>query len=157
VRKLSRKTQDALAAASEVAEESIANVRTVRSFARESEEAVRYAGRVQDAFALGRKTAGVYGAFQGAMSVFGYVAIAVVLWYGGKLVVEGVMSIGTLTAFMLYTLFLGVSLGTLSSLFGDFNKALGASVRVFELLDRVPGVVNASGARPSVVGAVRLD
>lgn len=148
VRKLSRQTQDALAAASEVAEETLSNIRTVRSFAREGEETRRYAGKVDAAFQLGRRLAVVYGSFQGVMGFAGYAAVALVLWYGGTQVIAGTLSVGDLTAFMLYTLFLAFALATLSSLYADFNKALGASERVFELLDRVPAVVNGRGLRP---------
>jgi ATP-binding cassette subfamily B protein len=81
-----------------------------------------------------------------------------ILWYGGGLVIDGTMSVGDLTAFMLYTLFLAFSLGGLSSLFADFNRALGASERVFELMDRVPGVVNTNGKRLATVGGhVRFE
>ncbi|MBM4367372.1 MAG: ATP-binding cassette domain-containing protein [Deltaproteobacteria bacterium] len=151
VRALSRQTQDALAAASAVAEESIGNVRTVRAFAREEGEVARYGAKVDEAFALGRRLALAYGAFQGAMGFAAYAAIAGGLWYGGTMVIDKRMTLGDLTSFMLYTLFLAFALGGLSALYGDFNKALGASTRVFELLDRVPGVVNAAGRRLSTV------
>ena len=169
VRSLSRKTQDALAAANSVAEETLGSIRTVRSFAREEQEVERYGARVDESFQLGRSLALTYGAFQGAMGFAAYAAIAVVLWYGGGLVIEGqaalaadpnaaVFTVGNLTAFMLYTLFLAFALGGMSSLFADFNKALGASDRVFELLDRVPGVVNGNGRKlASVEGRVTLE
>jgi ABC transporter fused permease/ATP-binding protein len=158
VRKLSKATQDALAKANEVAEEAFGNIRTVRSFAREEEESARYAERVHQAFGLGRRSAKAYGLFSGAMGLFGYLSIAIVLWYGGTLVVAGQLSVGTLTSFMLYTLFLGFSLASLSSLYGDFNRAIGASERVFQLLDRVPGVVNNGGTTlPEVRGELHLE
>ena len=158
VRALSRQTQDALAAASAVAEESIGNVRTVRAFAREEGEVARYGEKVDDAFALGRRLALAYGAFQGAMGFAAYAAIAGGLWYGGTMVIEKRMTLGDLTSFMLYTLFLAFALGGLSALYGDFNKALGASTRVFELLDRVPGVVNTAGRRLATVdGRMTLE
>ena len=158
VRKLSRKTQDALAGATEVAEEALSNIRTVRSFAREAEESQRYASKVDEAFQLGRKSARAYGWFQGVMGFAGYMSIAVVLWYGGTLVIDGRLSVGTLTAFILYTMYLGFSLATLSGLYGDFNRAIGASTRVFDLLDRIAGVVNVAGERPAeVTGRVRFD
>lgn len=175
VRTLSRKTQDALAAANEVAEETIGSIRTVRAFAREDQESARYAARVQDAFDMGRRLAVAYGTFQGAAGFAMYVAIALVLWYGGGLVIDSsaavaaataagqpappeVFTAGTLSSFMLYTLFLAFSLGTLSSLYADWNKALGASGRVFELLDRVPGVVNTEGhTLPEFRGLVKLE
>ncbi|MES2642756.1 MAG: ABC transporter transmembrane domain-containing protein [Myxococcota bacterium] len=158
VRSLSKRTQDALAGANAVAEETLGNIRTVRSFAREEQEVARYAVKVDESFDLGRTLALTYGAFQGAMGFAAYAAIAVVLWYGGGLVMDGNMSVGDLTAFMLYTLFLAFALGGISGLFGDFNRALGASERVFELLDRTAGVVNTAGRRlDTVEGRVTLD
>ena len=138
-RRLSRLTQDALAAATTVAEESLGNVRTVRSFARENAEVGRYSREVDTAFEMGRRTAVAYGGFV----VTG--AVAGILWYGGTITIRGEMMIDDLTAYLLYIFMLTIALGGLSSLYGDFNKAVGASERVFELLDRVPGVVNRAG------------
>ena len=151
VRGLSRQTQDALAQASEVAEETLSNVRTVRSFVREAQETDRYGAKVQEAFELGRRYAVTYGSFQGFIATAGYAAMTLVLWYGGNLVIAGTMSVGDLTKFILYTLSLGISLGTLSSLYADFNKALGASERVFELMDREPRVQARAGRKPDAI------
>ena len=149
IRKLAKRTQDALAQATAVAEETIGSVRTVKSFAREVEERARYGGAIDEAYGLGRRVATAYGAFQGFTSFFGYVAVAIVLWYGGRLVLDGEMTVGDLTAYVLYTLSLGVALGTLSGLYGDYNRAIGASHRVFELLDRLPGVLTTTGRTPA--------
>lgn len=147
VRRLSKQTQDALARASEVAEESISNIRTVRSFAREGGEIKRYEGRIAEAFELGRRMAKAYGMFMGAMGFAGYLSMAAVLWYGGTLVLAGTMSVGDLTAFLLYTVYLSFSLAGLSGLYGDYNRAIGASTRVFELLDRVPMLPASAGIK----------
>jgi ATP-binding cassette subfamily B protein len=158
VRNLSTRTQDALARAAEVAEESLGSVRTVRAFAREAGEVERYGARVDDAFAMGRRTALAYGLFQGLGGFAAYAAIAAGLWYGGSMVVDGKMGIDDLTAYMLYTLFLAFALGGLSSIYSDFNRAIGASERVFELMDRVPGVVNEAGRRlDPVQGRMALE
>lgn len=158
VRRLSKQTQDALARASEVAEESISNIRTVRSFAREAGEVQRYKKRIDEAFELGRKMAKAYGVFLGVMGFAGYVAVACVLWYGGTLVLVGGMSVGDLTAFLLYTMYLSFSLASLSSLYGDYNRALGASTRVFELLEREPVLpASGQGKLANLVGSLRLE
>ena len=136
VRSLSKSTQDALAQASEVADETLGNIRTVRSFARETFEVDRYGSRVDVAFQMGRRLALTYGTFQGAMGFAGFGAVALVLWFGGNEVIDGSLTLGDLNSFMLYTIVLGFSLGALSSLYADFNRALGASTRVFELMDR---------------------
>ncbi len=160
VRKLSRKVQDAIAASTSVAEESIAGVRTVRSFAREREEQKRYEQATEESFQLARKRSILSGIFGGSMTFVGYSAIAVVLWFGSKMVNSGDITGGDLAAFVLYTIMVAFSLGALSSLYGDIMKAAGASERVFGLLDRLPDIVSpdsdALTERPSL-GEVRFE
>jgi ATP-binding cassette subfamily B protein len=140
VRKLSTKVQDALARANEVAEETFAGIRTVRSFARESSERERYAAAVDGSLDLAIQRTRASSMFGAAISFAGYAAIVLVIWYGGLLVVNHEITIGTLMSFLIYTLLIAVSLGALSSLYADFMKAIGASERVFELIDRVPSI-----------------
>ncbi len=140
LRRISRRFQDALAAATTVAEETISGIRTVRSFARERAEVERYSAAVEEAFSLARQRARFAAIFRGAAGFFSYAAIAAVLWYGGLMLSEGQMTMGELTSFLLYTLTVAFSLGALSSLWEDFAKAIGASQRVFELLDRIPSI-----------------
>mgnify|MGYP002619748869 CR=1 FL=1 len=166
IRRLSREVQDALARATEVAEETLSGIRTVRVFDREREEAARFARRVDDSFRLASRRAWVTGLFTSAAFLLGYGVIAVVLWRGGRLVLSEAMSMGDLTAFVLYTLLMAVSLATLAGLYGDFMRAVGAATRVFELLDREPqgpaaaalaGDVFASSPAQGPVGSVRRD
>lgn len=157
VRALSKRTQDALAAATTVAEESLGNVRTVRAFAREDAEVERYGREVQTSFDMGRRMAVAYGAFQGFGGFVVSAAIAGILWYGGSLVIRGELPLEALTAYLLYIFMLAAALGGLSSLFGDFNRAIGASERVFELLDRQPGVTGGTGRLAAPVGRMELQ
>jgi ATP-binding cassette subfamily B protein len=158
VRKLSREVQDSLASANEVAEESIAGIRTVRSFAAEVVEGKRYRVQVDKSFELARTRAITAGTFMGAASFAAYAAAAAVLWYGGRLVVSGGLSVGGLTSFLIYTLMVAFSLGALSDLWADLMKASGAAERVFELLDRVPTIPSTGGLTlPHVEGAVSLE
>lgn len=157
ISKLSRKVQDALARAGEVAEETLSGIRTVRSFAREQAESKRYSDAAWEAFALARKRVGVIAAFLGITSLAAYSAVALVLWYGGRMVAEGNMSVGELTSFILYTLIVAFSLSALAGLWSDFMRAGGASARVFELLDREPAIANTGGRElEQVTGAIEL-
>jgi len=145
IRSLSKEVQDALAESTEVAEETIAGVRTVRSFAREQREIDRYEAAVQRSYRLAAKRALALGMFNGLMGFAGYGAIALVVWYGGNMVTEGLMTVGDLTAFLIYTLMVAMSLGTLSSLWGDFMRAAGSSQRVFQLLDQTAALEATDG------------
>ncbi len=136
LRKISRSVQDAFAEANSIAEESIGGIRTVRSFAREAHEHERYTAGIETAFQLAKKRAWVGAWFSGLISFAGYGSIVAVLWYGGHLLASGDMDFGELTSFMLYTFTVAFSLGALSGLYEDFAKAIGASDRVFELLER---------------------
>ena len=135
VRRLSRKVQDAIADSTSVAEESIGGIRTVRSFGREPREQIRYGQSVEESFRLARIRAILGGLFSGGVSFLAYATVAVILWYGGLLVMDGIMTGGELTAYVLYVLFVAFSLGVLSGLWTDFAKAVGAAERVFGLID----------------------
>ncbi|HMV65261.1 MAG TPA: ABC transporter transmembrane domain-containing protein [Myxococcota bacterium] len=158
IRGLSKEVQDALARSTEVAEESLSGVRTVRAFAAEGAEIARYGTANQHSYELAARRAFAYGAFQGVAGFAGYVAIAIVVWYGGRMVIDGAMTFGDLTAFLLYTLMVAMSLGALAGLWGDFMRAFGASERVFELIDRRPSIEGPKGeALGAVEGRVELD
>ncbi|NOK10662.1 ABC transporter ATP-binding protein [Corallococcus exercitus] len=157
VRGLSRDVQDALAKASEVAEESLSGLRTVRSFAAEPSEVARYGNTVRHAYEVARHRARQSAAFMGGASSAGYISAVVVFWYGGRLVVNGELSVGSLTSFLIYTMLVAVSLGSLADLWADFMRASGAAERVFELMDRTPAIPATQGERPTTIeGRVEL-
>jgi len=158
VRALAKQTQDALALANEVAEESLSGIRTVRQFAAEESEGARYSKAMQHAYEVARKrfVAGAW--FMGPASFAAFGSAALVLWYGGRLVLEKAMTVGELTSFLVYSMFVAFALGALGDLWADFMKAAGAAERIFELLDRVPLIPLRGGARPErVEAAIRFD
>jgi len=158
LRNLSKKTQDALARASEVAEESISNIRTVKSFSKEDFEYERYCKEVDESYRLGKLKAFAYGGFSGGATFFILFAFGFVLLYGGYLVVNEQLTAGALTSFLVYTFLVAGALGGMSVLYGDFMKALGASERVFQLMDREPRIRHEGGIVPqSMEGRIIFD
>ncbi|SET87490.1 ABC transporter ATP-binding protein [Stigmatella erecta] len=157
VRRIAKEVQDALATSNEVAEESLSGVRTVRAFAAEKHEVARYRSAMDKAFALARLRIHHASIFMAVASFGGFAAAVVVLWYGGRLVVDGAMSVGGLTSFLVYSLFVAFSLGALAELWADFMRASGAAERVFELIDRKPTIPTSGGERPAhVEGRIEL-
>ena len=156
--KLARQAQDALARANEAAEESIAGIRTVRSFAREPAEAARYGERVWQAFEVSRRRIQVVSLFVAGITMASFGSVAAVLWFGGRLVIGGTLTVGELASFILYTLIVAMSLSALADLWSDLARARGAAQRVFELLDREPEVDAGGGVRPDPVqGRIELE
>lgn len=157
VRKLSKEVQDALAASNEVAEESLSGVRTVRAFAAEKHEVARYRVAMEKAFDLARRRIHYSSIFMAVASFGGFAAAVVVLWYGGRLVVDGQLSVGGLTSFLVYSLFVAFALGALAELWADFMRASGAAERVFELMDRQATIPTSGGERPTrIEGRIEL-
>jgi ATP-binding cassette subfamily B protein len=148
IRRLSRDAQDAIAVASEVAEETIAGVRTVRVFAAEPHENRRYVAAVERAYGVARSRIRTSGVFFGVSSVVGSAAAIAVLWYGGRLVVADAMTMGELTAFLVYTMLIAGALGMLSDLWADFSRSIGAAQRIFEIVDREPAMRAHGGVEP---------
>ncbi len=158
VRNLSRDVQDAIAGAGEIAEESIAGLRTVRSFTAETKEIARYRLAIDKGLHLARQRIIAGGTFMATASFASYAAAVLVFWYGGRLVSRGEMSIGALTSFLIYTLIVAFSLGGLADLWADFMRAFGAAERVFELLDRTPAIAPTGGLTPPrAEGGIALE
>jgi ABC-type multidrug transport system fused ATPase/permease subunit len=144
LRTLSKKVQRALADSGSIASEVLGNIRTVHSFQQEGYEQKRYRGALDQLFELARKRAYLGAYFQGGVSFVSYVSIAIVIWYGGRLMVMGEITLGDLTSFLLYTLTLAFSLSALSGLWEDLSKALGASEDLFTFLQRSNNIKSGS-------------
>jgi len=158
VRRISRDVQEALGSAASVGEESLVAIRTVRSFAAEKAESARYAAAIERSFQLAKKRTVMTGIVMGVAMIAALGAAALVMWYGGRLVWAGAMSVGALTSFLVYTMFVAVSLGALGDLWADFMRAAGAAERIFEVIDRVPAIPREGGETPArVEGKIEID
>eukprot|EP00043_Microstomoeca_roanoka_P012782 m.124284 g.124284 ORF g.124284 m.124284 type:complete len:815 (-) comp15590_c0_seq2:410-2854(-) len=149
VKNLRKKFQDELAHASAAAEEAISSMRTVRSFSNERRSCEEYDKNIDKSYILGKRLAVVQGGFAGITGAFAQLAILLVLWYGGTLVYHGHITTGVLSGFLLYTLQVAMAFAFLSSLYGDFMQAVGASVRIFQLMDRKPDIDIKGGEEPT--------
>ncbi|MBC7658946.1 MAG: ATP-binding cassette domain-containing protein [Chitinophagaceae bacterium] len=145
---ISRDVQDAVAETGVVAEETISGIRTVRSFAKESFEVSRYKSVVQESYKLARLRIKTIATITAIGSCLGFSAIVAVLWYGGRLVVAGHMTVGDLTSFILYAMTVAISFGALGSQWTELMAATGAARRIFEILDRKPLIVLNGGQKP---------
>ena len=153
IRRLSTKVQDKLAEANAVLDETLSAIRIVQSFVREAYERRRYGARVGESLQLAMNRAVASGGFIAFIILVVYSGIAVVLWFGSRMVLYGEMTAGELIAFVLYTFVVAGSIGGMTELFGQFNSAIGATRRVFELLDTEPEIRDAEF--PESLEAVR--
>ncbi|KAF8693882.1 ABC transporter, partial [Rhizoctonia solani] len=147
LKKLSNRTQEGLGDMTKVASEALSAVRTVQAFTAAPREEIRFASKVNHVQDLAIKEARAAALFFGATGWSGNVVVLGLLAYGGSLVSRGQISVGDLTSLLMYTAYVGGSLSMLSSFFSSLMKGLGASERVFQLLQRVPQIRGDSGTK----------
>ncbi|HKF84225.1 MAG TPA: ABC transporter ATP-binding protein [Candidatus Limnocylindrales bacterium] len=159
LQRISTQVQDAIAHSTATAEEALGGIRVVKSYVREGYEHERYAADLAGVVASGSRLALWRALFGAVMGFLGFGAIAVLLWYTGHEVIDGRLSIGTLTGFLLYGVTIGASLATIAGLYGQLREGTGAVQRVFEIIDTQPTVLDAPDAVElgPVAGRIELD
>jgi subfamily B ATP-binding cassette protein MsbA len=159
IRRISTEVQDRMADATSVLEETISGVRVVQSFAREPYERLRFGNAVEATFRTSMRRTKVRAIFLPLVSFLGFSAIVLVLWYGSQLVVSGQISPGDLVSFLIYSGTIAASLGTFTGLYSQLQEALGATQRVFGILDTEPDIADKPDAvpLPPIKGAVDFE
>ncbi len=135
LKRASTGVQDRIAEATGTAEESFSQIRTVQSFTREREETRRYTAHMAHVIAAAIDRSRIRATFFGILTFCAFGGVVAVLWQGGRLVLEGTLTAGALVSFLLYALYVAGAVGSLGSLFGVYQEAVGAARRTFDLLD----------------------
>lgn len=157
-KKLSTQVQEATAKANEIAAEVISSMKTVRSFANEDGEYKHYENKQEAIYRLKMKESYLYGGYRWCTEILTLTLDVVVLLYGGHLVLEGELSGGNLVSFILYQLQLGFYISEIGDIYTGLLEAVGASEKVFELIDQKPKIQNNGIVNPSeVLGEVRFE
>jgi subfamily B ATP-binding cassette protein MsbA len=144
--RLSTAVQDRLADATVALEEMLSGIRVVKSFAREEYERARFARQVEATYATALQRARVRAVFVPLISFMGFGALTLLLWYGGRQVVDGTITPGELIAFLFYMMMVAGPLGEFAGLYAQLREALGAGRRLFEMLDAAPEPLDVPGA-----------
>ncbi|MFT2010185.1 ABC transporter ATP-binding protein [Pontibacter sp. 13R65] len=134
IKGLSKKTQDELAQTNIIVEETLQAINTVKAFTNELFEVARYKTTLGKAVKTALTTAYYRGAFISFIIVGLMGGIILVIWYGATLVASGEIQPGDLISFVLYTVFIGASVGGLGELYGKVQASLGATERILEIL-----------------------
>ncbi|GAA0888871.1 ABC transporter transmembrane domain-containing protein [Rhodanobacter soli] len=160
VQKLSRASQDRLADAAAIANETLNASTAVKAYARERIESTRYGSAIARALATARRRIGMRSLLTMAVIVLVFGAITLVLWVGARHVLAGTLGVGVLGQFVLYAVFAAGSVAGLSEVWGDVLRAAGAMERIGELLAERADIVDP--AQPQALpqpmhGELRFD
>lgn len=140
VRKLSRENQDRIADVAGHVEESVNAIRIVQAFAQEESDLERFSTRLESAFATAVRRIRARAWLTATVILLVFGAVGFVLWIGGHRVLQGTMSAGELSAFVFYAVVTAGGVGALSEVWGDLQRAAGATERLTELLQEEPGI-----------------
>jgi ATP-binding cassette subfamily B protein len=144
VRRLSTQSQDSIANVGSYAGEIIQHIRTVQSYTSESRESAAFGVEVERAFAIARRRIRQRALLVGAAILLLFGGMAAMLWSGGQSVINGEMSGGELGAFVFYALMVGSGFATISEVWGELQRAAGASERLLDLLHTHSEIVDGS-------------
>ncbi len=156
IRSSSKKVQDLYARLNTVVEETFQGITVVKAFTAEAREGERYGSELTTLVGIALKVARARGAFVAFIVFVLFGGIVGVIWYGGRMVQNGTLTIGDLTSFVLYALFVGGAMGSFADLYSGLQRALGASERIREIMAETSEELDPSVPAPKVEGHLRL-
>jgi len=134
VRKLSKASQDSIADVGSYAGEIIQHIKTVQSYTREPYEKQAFAGEVETAFNVAKRRVRQRALLIAVVILLMFGAVGGLLWVGGNDMIAGRMSSGDLAAFVFYAAMMGSAVATISEVYGELQRATGATERLMDLL-----------------------
>ncbi|BBB26310.1 ABC transporter ATP-binding/permease protein [Amphritea japonica ATCC BAA-1530] len=144
VRSLARKSQDSIADVGSYAGEVIQQIKTVQSYTQEARESHAFGVEVDRAFRVAQHRIRQRAMLMAMVILLVFGALSGMLWVGGYDVITGAMSAGELGAFVFYALIVAMGVGTMSEVYGELQRAVGATERLMELLHAEPEISSPS-------------
>lgn len=148
LRAFSTTVQDQLADSSALAEQAFNNIRVVKSFVREALEIHRYREAVDRTLEASLQLARYRSAFGSLISFLAFGAVTAIVWFGGREMLAGRLSAGELLSYLVYAVTVAAAAGSITGLYTQLQESLGATRRIFELLDEPAEIRDSPGARP---------
>lgn len=160
IRKYSKKVQDQVAESQVVVEETMQGISIVKAFANEWYEIERYKLKIKEVVKIAIQGGQFRGYFASFIIICLFGTIVAVVWYGVQLSIVGEITVGQLFTFILYSSYVGASSGGIAELYAQMQKAIGATERVFELLEEKPEKINSiqnTISLPKIIGEVKFE
>ena len=160
LRKLSRENQDWIAASSGNASEALLSVQAVQAFTHETKSRGRFDDMTEKSFISAKQRIGTRALMTMIVIFLIFAGVVGVLWIGARDVREGLMTVGELVQFVIYSVMVAGAVGALTEVWGELQRAAGATERLVELLgaeDAVADPVNPVAVPDAQNGAITFD
>jgi ABC transporter fused permease/ATP-binding protein len=156
LRAYSKTVQEHIASSNTIVEETLQGITNVKAFANEIFESLRYKHKTEEIVTYAIKGGKLRAAFASfiILGIFG--AIAAVIWYGARLIHLGEMSMGDLTSFLMLTIFIGASIGSIADLYAQIQKAIGATEKLMEILEETPEEFSEGEITQTIKGSINF-
>jgi len=138
VRKLSRESQDRVADLSAYGDEALHAIRTMQAYTHEAEDRKQFTDLAEEAFETAVRRIGARALLTAFVITLVFGAVGTILWIGGHDVIAGRITAGDLSAFVFYAVIVAGSVGAISEVVGDLQRAAGAAERLLDLLQTEP-------------------
>lgn len=159
IRKNGGEIQECTAELTSVLQETVSSARVIKSFVREDYEIDRFDNQNKENFYANMKNIKLNALLTPTVEFVAAVGVTVVMWYGGRSVIDGDITAGALVAFLVYAVNIANPIKRLTKVAASIQKALAAGDRVFGILDLPEAIKEAPNAKvlPPVKGKVEFD
>lgn len=158
IRNLSKRTQNAAAQSNGILEEALQGIQSVKAFTNEFFELARYKKSINDIKILAIKGAVWRGLFVSFIIICLFGAIVFVIWRGVLMTQAGILPQASFISFIMYTIFLGASIGSLPDLYANIQKAIGATEHLMEIVEQKDeGIKELKGRSERINGEIRFQ
>ena len=157
LRTLSRKSQDTVADIGTYAGEIVQNIKVVQSFTREPEESYAFSVEVEKAFSAAKRRILQSSLLIAAAMIIVFTGLGAMIWFGAKDVANGEISAGELASFVFYAIMVARSVAVISEIYGQLQRAAGATERLLELLSEKPQITPPAQPKKLEKGTLSLN
>ena len=157
LRTLSRKSQDTVADIGTYAGEIVQNIKIVQSFTREPEESYAFSVEVEKAFSAAKRRILQSSLLIAAAMIIVFTGLGAMIWFGAKDVANGEISAGELASFVFYAIMVARSVAVISEIYGQLQRAAGATERLLELLSEKPQITPPAQPKKLEKGTLSLS
>ncbi|MDC0491940.1 ABC transporter transmembrane domain-containing protein [Candidatus Pseudothioglobus singularis] len=157
LRNLSRKSQDTVADIGTYAGEIVQNIKVVQSFTREPEESYAFSVEVEKAFSAAKRRILQSSLLIAAAMIIVFTGLGAMIWFGAKDVTNGEISAGELASFVFYAIMVARSVAVISEIYGQLQRAAGATERLLELLSEKPQITPPAQPKKLEKGTLSLS
>ncbi len=154
IKRFSKQVQESIAESNTIIEETLQGIQNVKAFTNEFFEIGRYTQKTNEVMSIAKKGGKYRGAFASFIIFCLFGSIVAVIWYGVLMINAGELSIGQLFTFILYSVFIGASVGGMADIYAKIQKAVGATEHLLDILDESSEQIVDSATQDSVKGHI---